>query len=198
MATSDKQSSGWGAFMLILALVGLVAIWAFLPLKVMEATWKIEQSRMAVLAGSPAGEWIAEQSARWLSDSAATAEKFAASFRESPPENWLMERTVVSLVWLRLSIHRTFTLLLWSLIGLPLILAAAADGFLVREVRKHSFVAQSPIRHKMGVRFLTMAIWVALLWLMVPVPAPVLIAPGVIVFMAIAFWMWGSNLQKRI
>ena len=109
-----------------------------------------------------------------------------------------MERTVVSLVWLHLSIHRTVTLLLWSLIGLPLILAAALDGFLVREIRKHSFVAQSPIRHKMGVRFLTMAIWVTLIWLMVPVPAPVLIAPGVIVFMAIAFWMWGSNLQKRI
>lgn len=79
-----------------------------------------------------------------------------------------------------------------------LLLAAYLDGHFVREIRKYSFVAQSPIRHKLGVRL----IWIVLAgfagWVMVPIPMPLLLAPMLIVLISYSLWLWVSNLQKRL
>lgn len=77
-------------------------------------------------------------------------------------------------------------------------IVAYLDGHYMREIRKYSFVAQSPIRHKLGIR----VIWVVIIglagWLLMPIPLPALIAPTLTVCLAYALWLWVSNLQKRL
>ena len=64
--------------------------------------------------------------------------------------------------------------------------------------RKHSFVSQSPIRHKIGIHFFRLITVAMVVWLCLPVPAPIFVAPAVIGFMAFSLWLWASNLQKRL
>jgi hypothetical protein len=86
----------------------------------------------------------------------------------------------------------------WLLPGIPFAIVAYLDGQYVREIRKFSFVAQSPIRHKLGIRVM----WVVLIglmgWLLVPVPLPAMIAPFLTVAISYSLWLWVSNLQKRL
>jgi hypothetical protein len=68
----------------------------------------------------------------------------------------------------------------------------------VREIRKYSFVAQSPIRHMLGVRVMWIVIIGLIGWLFLPVTLPALIAPSLTVALAYSLWLWVSNLQKRL
>ena len=86
----------------------------------------------------------------------------------------------------------------WLLPGIPLVLAAYMDGQFVREIRKYSFVAQSPIRHKLGVRVMWMVLAGLAGWIVLPVPMPSLLAPVLIVSISYSLWLWVSNLQKRL
>jgi hypothetical protein len=104
----------------------------------------------------------------------------------------------VTLLWASLIVYRAYVLMMWALIGIPLILAASVDGLFIREIRKHSFVSQSPIRHKIGIHFFRLVSVVMVVWLCLPVPAPVFVAPSVICFMAFSLWLWAGNLQKRL
>jgi hypothetical protein len=36
------------------------------------------------------------------------------------------------------------------------------------------------------------------IWLMLPVPMPLIAAPTVLLFKALSIWLWMSNLQKRL
>jgi len=111
---------------------------------------------------------------------------------------WTRSRIEATWLWMGLVVYRLHVLMGWLLSGIPLAIVAYLDGQYVREIRKFSFVAQSPIRHKLGIRVM----WVVLIglmgWLVVPVPLPAMIAPVLTVAISYSLWLWVSNLQKRL
>lgn len=126
------------------------------------------------------------------------AVKTAGGLGSSGIERWLADRTYASVLWLSIVTYRAYALVMWLLLGIPLLLAAAVDGFYVREIRKNAFISQSPIRHKIGVHFMRIVGIAAVIWLMLPVPMPLIVAPTVLLFKALSIWLWMGNLQKRL
>lgn len=198
MARQDQKRGEWGALFAVLLLIGLLATWALIPTRVIDATWNAEQQQMATWAGEGANQWIVQQAASAMSETAKDAGKAAASLSKSDIERWLTERIYTSLIWGNLITYRGFSLLMWGLLGIPFVLAASVDGFYMREIRKNSFVSQSPIRHKIGIHFFKLVSFAVLVWLCVPVPMPFITAPVVICFLAMSLWLWVGHLQKRL
>ena len=198
MARPEKKRGEWGAFVGIVLMVGILAVWAIIPLKVMESSWRTEQETMASWAGEGTRRWIESQAGEILNQVAIEGAKAVNGMGSSQIDGWLAGRVYVTLLWASLVVYRAYVLMMWALIGIPLILAASLDGLYIREIRKHSFVSQSPIRHKIGIHFFRLVSIVMVVWLCLPIPAPVFVAPSVIGFMAFSLWLWASNLQKRL
>ena len=198
MAQPVRKQNEWGAFVTIILMVGVLVCWALIPARVLESSWRTEQEKMALWAGDSTHRWIGAQAGDVLNQVARQGERAAGGLGNSQIDSWLMGRVYVTLLWASLIVYRAYALLMWGLIGIPLILAAAADGFLIREIRKHSFVSQSPIRHKIGIHFFRLITVAMVVWLCLPIPAPIFVAPAVICFMAFSLWLWASNLQKRL
>lgn len=199
MPRHEHQKRGeWAAFVATLLIVGLVALWALIPTQVLEATWRAEQQQMSSAAGESANRWIRAQAAGAMGATAKDAERTAAGLGDSAIERWLTERIYASLLWANLAAYRAHALLMWSLLGIPLILAASVDGFYVREIRKTAFISQSPIRHKIGVHFFRLVSLAVVAWLCLPFPMPIIAAPLVVCFTAISMWLWVGHLQKRL
>ena len=198
MARPEKKRGEWGAFVGIVLIVGILAVWAIIPLKVMESSWRTEQETMASWAGEGTRRWIESQAGEILNQVAIEGAKAVNGMGSSQIDGWLAGRVYVTLLWASLVVYRAYVLMMWALIGIPLILAASLDGLYIREIRKHSFVSQSPIRHKIGIHFFRLVSIVMVVWLCLPIPAPVFVAPSVIGFMAFSLWLWASNLQKRL
>lgn len=198
MARQEQKRGEWGSFFAVLLLVGLLAVWALIPVRVIDATWQAEQQQMTRWAGEGANQWIVLQTASALSETAKDAGKAATSLSKSDIERWLTDRIYASLIWGNLITYRSFTLLMWGLLGIPFVLAASVDGFYLREIRKTSFVSQSPIRHKIGIHFFKLVSLAILVWLCIPVPMPFIAAPTVICFLALSLWLWVGHLQKRL
>ncbi|MDP1573066.1 MAG: DUF4400 domain-containing protein [Pseudomonadota bacterium] len=193
-----KQRSEWGSFIAVILFVALMAVWALIPCKVLEATWQSEQTQMSTWAGKGVNHWIMSKATDMMNSAARDAGTAASGLGDSAIEHWLMDRIYASLLWANIIVYRTQALLMWGLLGIPLMMAASVDGFYVREVRKTSFISQSPIRHKIGVHFLWLVTMAMSAWLCLPIPAPIFAAPLVILFAAASFWLWVSNLQKRL
>jgi hypothetical protein len=198
MARQDQKRGEWGALFVVLLLIGFLATWALIPARVIDATWNAEQQQMATWAGEGANQWIVLQAASALSETAKDDGKTTASLSKSDIERWLTERIYASLIWGNLITYRGFSLLMWSLLGIPFVLAASVDGFYLREIRKNSFVSQSPIRHKIGIHFFKLVSFAVLVWLCVPISMPFITAPVVICFLAMSLWLWVGHLQKRL
>ena len=198
MARQEQKRGEWGSFFAVLLLVGLLAAWALIPVRVIDATWEAEQQQMTRWAGEGANQWIVQQTASALSETVKDAGKVATSLSKSDIERWLTDRIYASLIWGNLITYRSFTLLMWGLLGIPFVLAASVDGFYLREIRKTSFVSQSPIRHKIGIHFFKLVSLAILVWLCIPVPMPFIAAPTVICFLALSLWLWVGHLQKRL
>ena len=198
MARPVKKQGEWGAFVTIILMVGVLVCWALIPGRVLESSWRTEQEKMALWAGDSTHRWIGAQAGDVLNQVARQGERVTSGLGINQIDNWLTGRVYVTLLWASLIVYRAYALLMWGLIGIPLILAAAADGFLIREIRKHSFVSQSPIRHKIGIHFFRLITVVMVVLLCLPIPAPIFVAPAVIGFMAFSLWLWASNLQKRL
>jgi hypothetical protein len=198
MARPEQQRGGWGTFFAILLLIGFLAAWALIPVGVIDSTWQAEQQQMRTWAGDSANEWIARQTASALSATVMDAGKAAESLGQSDIDRWLTGRIYASLIWVNLITYRGFALLMWGLLGIPFVLAASVDGFYLREIRKTSFVSQSPIRHKIGIHFFKLVSLAVLVWLCIPVPMPFVAAPLVICFLAMSIWLWVGHLQKRL
>jgi hypothetical protein len=198
MARQEQKRGEWGSFIAVLLLIGFLASWALIPVRVIDATWLAEQQQMTRWAGEGAHQWIVLQTASALSETAKDAGKAAASLSNSDIERWLTDRIYASLIWGNLITYRSFTLLMWGLLGIPFVLAASVDGFYLREIRKTSFVSQSPIRHKIGIHFFRLVSLAILVWLCIPVPMPFIAAPTVICFLALSLWLWVGHLQKRL
>ena len=198
MSRPEKKRGEWGAFIGIVLMVGILAVWALIPIKVMETSWQTEQESMSAWAGEGTRRWIENQAGDILSQVAKEGRRAVDAMGRSEVDGWLAGRAYVTLLWASLIVYRAYVLMMWGLIGIPLVLAASVDGLYIREIRKHSFVSQSPIRHKIGIHFIRLVTIVMVVWLCLPVPAPVFVAPLVISFMAVSLWLWAGNLQKRL
>ena len=193
-----KTQSAWGGFIVIILLVGFVAAWASIPSHVLEETWNAERRQMEAWAGPRTQTWIDSQALSVFSGFAKEAEKAAHDLKGNSIERWLADRIYMSVIWAATAARRAYTLLMWMLLGIPLILAAAVDGFYVREIRKTAFVSQSPIRHKIGIHFFRLVGIAMVFWLFLPIPMPIVAAPAMVCFMALSLWLWTGNLQKRL
>ena len=198
MSRQEPHKKGeWATFLATLLIVGLGILWVFVPTRVLETTWRAEQRQMSWI-GESASHWIKAQAARAMSAMTRSAERTVAGLGENVIEQWLRERIYISLLWSNLALYRAHALLMWSLLGIPLILAASVDGFYVREIRKTAFISQSPIRHRLGVHFFRLVSLAVVAWLCLPFQIPILIAPLVVCFMAVSLWLWVGHLQKRL
>jgi hypothetical protein len=198
LARQDKKRGEWGAFIGIVLMVSILGGWALIPVKTMESSWRTEQETMANWAGEGTWRWIESQAGEMLNQVAKEGAKAVNGMGSSQIDGWLAGRVYVTLLWASLVVYRAYVLMMWALIGIPLILAASVDGLYIREIRKHSFVSQSPIRHKIGIHFFRLVSIVMVVWLCLPIPAPIFVAPSVICFMAFSLWLWAGNLQKRL
>jgi hypothetical protein len=198
MARPERKRGEWGAFVGIVLLVGTLAAWALIPVKFMESSWHTEKASIATWAGEGTHLWIESQAGEMLNQVAKEGSRTVDGMGRSRFDGWLVGRVYVTILWASLIIYRAYVLMMWALIGIPLVIAASIDGLYVREIRKHSFVSQSPIRHKIGIHFFRLVTIVMVVWLCMPIPAPVFVAPSVISFMAFSLWLWASNLQKRL
>jgi hypothetical protein len=193
----DHKRGEWATFLATLLIVGLVVLWFFVPTQVLETTWQAEQQQMSWI-GESTHHWIKAQAARILGTMTRHVERATAGLGESAIEYWLRDRIYISLLWSNLALYRLHALLMWSFLGIPLILAASVDGFYVREIRKTAFISQSPIRHRLGVHFFRLVSLAVVAWLCLPFQIPIFIAPLVVCFMAVSLWLWVGHLQKRL
>lgn len=204
MAT--RTDSGWSTFFIITIFITVVATWAFIPPALIRSAWAAERAEVYAIAGK--GE--TNVYGRTMDD---LQKSLASDFRgfiieaeaigQGPLGNtgfsrWTQDRIVATWLWIGLIAYRLQVLMGWLLPGIPLVLAAYMDGQFVREIRKYSFVAQSPIRHKLGVRVMWMVLAGLAGWIVLPVPMPSLLAPVLIVSISYSLWLWVSNLQKRL
>jgi len=205
MKGARRETSG-STLVAVTLCVGLAATWAWIPPAAIRKAWVAERVAVYALAGSGEGavfgRTLDDLQSSWAADFQRVVGD-AQSIGQGPWDpaglrRWAGERIVATWLWVGLVSYRLQVLMGWLLPGMPLAMAAYMDGHLVREIRKYSFVAQSPIRHSLGVR----ALWIVLVglavWMIVPVPLPALLPPLLIVAIAYALWLWVSNLQKRL
>jgi hypothetical protein len=203
---SRQNDSGLGVAVALGVFILVMAAWVLIPPATIRAAWMHERAEVHALAG--------ESEQRMFSDSMRQLQQsMSRDFRvflhdadamgDGPLGNqgfsqWTRSRIEATWLWLGLVIYRLHVLMGWLLPGIPLTIVAYLDGHYMREIRKFSFVAQSPIRHKLGIRVM----WVVLIgltaWLLVPVPLPAIIAPTLTVATSYSLWLWVSNLQKRL
>lgn len=203
---AQRNDSGVATVLAIGVFIAVVATWVFIPPAVIRSAWMSERGEVYALAGE--GEHVVYgQAVRGLKDS--MSKDFqgflteAESIGQGPLGNaslsqWMRSRIEATWLWVGLLVYRLHVLIGWLVPGIPLAIVAYLDGHYIREIRKFSFVAQSPIRHKLGIRVM----WVVLVglscWLLIPVPLPALIAPALTVSLSYSLWLWVSNLQKRL
>jgi len=203
---AKRADSGFGTALAIGVFVVVLATWLFIHPSVIRGAWMAERGEVYALAGegehrvfgqviTSLQQTMSRDFQNFLLDADALGQGQLGNVGFS---QWTRSRIEATWLWLGLVIYRLHVLMGWLLPGIPLAIVAYLDGHYVREIRKFSFVAQSPIRHKLGIRVM----WVVLIglaaWLLVPVPLPAMIAPTLTVAISYSLWLWVSNLQKRL
>ncbi|MEF8704269.1 MAG: DUF4400 domain-containing protein [Candidatus Accumulibacter sp. UW26] len=201
-----RRDTAASTFVAVAFVMGIAAAWALIPPAAIRSAWVAERAGVYAVAGAGEGALFG----RTLDDlEGALASDFRGllgdvrSIGQGPWDpagfsDWLQGRVVVTWLWVGLIAYRLQVLMGWWLPGIPLTMAAYLDGQFVREIRKYAFVAQSPIRHSLAVRVLWVVLIGLVAWLIVPLPMPALLPPGLILAVAYALWLWVSNLQKRL
>lgn len=203
---AKRADSGFGTALAMGVFVIVLATWLFIHPSVIRGAWMAERGEVYALAGegehrvfgqviTSLQQTMSRDFQNFLLDADAMGQGQLGNVGFS---QWTRSRIEATWLWLGLVIYRLHVLMGWLLPGIPLAIVAYLDGHYVREIRKFSFVAQSPIRHKLGIRVM----WVVLIglaaWLLVPVPLPAIIAPTLTVAISYSLWLWVSNLQKRL
>lgn len=203
---AKRADSGFGTALAIGVFVVVLATWLFIHPSVIRGAWMAERGEVYALAGegehrvfgqtmTSLQQTMSRDFQNFLLDADAMGQGQLGNVGFS---QWTRSRIEATWLWLGLVIYRLHVLMGWLLPGIPLAIVAYLDGYYVREIRKFSFVAQSPIRHKLGVR----VVWVVIIgltcWLFLPISLPGLIAPCLTVFLAYSVWLWVGNLQKRL
>jgi len=203
---AKNSDSGWSTFLAISAFILIVATWVFIQPAVIRSAWMEERAQVYAIAGNSESAVYGRITDDLQNSLAGVFQGYireAQAMGQGPLGNsafsrWTQDRIMATWLWLGLIAYRLQVLMGWLLPGIPIMLATYLDGHYVREIRKYSFVAQSPIRHKLGVRVM----WIVLAglagWVIVPVPMPSLLAPTLIVLISCSLWLWVSNLQKRL
>lgn len=203
---SRQNDSGLGMVVAIGVFILVVATWVFIPPATIRAAWMHERTEVHMLAGEGEQLMFAE-SMRQLQQSMSRDFRVflqdADAIGDGPLGNqgfsqWTRSRIEATWLWLGLVTYRLKVLSGWLLPGIPLVIVTYLDGHYMREIRKYSFVAQSPIRHKLGIRVTWIVIIGLGIWVTVPIPLPAMIAPILTVSLAYSLWLWVSNLQKRL
>lgn len=195
---NGKGGNSLGLFMATLAAIGLMLCLAFLPQKAMTAAWNGERAMAKAVGGERFDEWVMAETYSWTEEAGKALNEAAGDKEPGSFMLNLAERAFVAFVWFCLIVYRAMSLMVWGLVCIPFILAVSADGFYVREIRKESFIAQSPVRHKFGAWLVSTTMMFTLVWLFVPVALPPVIAPALMITLGAGLWVWVSNLQKRI
>ncbi len=203
---AKTADTGWSAFFAITVFVLVVATWVFIPPEVIRSAWMVERAEMYAMTEkgeSAVYGRIFDDLQTSLAGNFRGYIRDAEAMGQGPLGNsafsrWAQDRIMATWLWIGLIAYRLQVLMGWLLPGIFIILATYLDGHYVREIRKYSFVAQSPIRHKLGVRVMWIVMTGLAGWLMVPVPMPSLLAPTLIVLISCSLWLWVSNLQKRL
>ena len=203
---APRKESGWHVFLALSAFIAIVFTWLLIPPTVVRNAWMSERAEIFALVGQ--GEPLIFRSAMnsifysiasdfrgYVDDAGALSD---GPFGHAGFSRWARERITATWLWIGLVAYRLHVLAGWLLPGIPLASVAYMDGHYIREIRKYSFVAQSPIRHKLGIRVTSLALAGLTVWLLIPVRLPVLIAPILTVSIAYSLWLWVSNLQKRL
>ena len=201
-----RDDSALSTALAIGVFIAVVATWLFIPSSIIRSAWQTERAEVYALAG-PGEHRLFRQAMSGLQQS--MAKDFQGFLLEADAmgegalgnssfSQWTRSRIEATWLWMGLVIYRLHVLMGWLLPGIPLAIVAYLDGQYVREIRKFSFVAQSPIRHKLGIRVMWVVLIVLMGWLLVPVPLPAVIAPVLTVAISYSLWLWVSNLQKRL
>ncbi len=201
-----NSDSGWSTFFAITLFILTVAVWVFIPPAVIRNAWMEERAQVHAITGNSESAVygritddlqtsLAGAFQGYIRDAQAMGE---GALGNSAFSRWAQDRIMATWLWIGLIAYRLQVLMGWLLPGIPVMLAAYLDGHFVREIRKYSFVAQSPIRHKLGVRVMWFVLAGLAGWVLIPVPMPSLLAPSLIVLISCSLWLWVSNLQKRL
>jgi hypothetical protein len=203
---SRQNDSGLGVAVALGVFILVMAAWVLIPPATIRAAWMHERAEVHALAGEGEQRMYSDSMRQLQQSMSRDFRAFlhdADAMGDGPLGNqgfsqWTRSRIEATWLWLGLVIYRLHVLMGWLLLGIPLTIVAYLDGHYMREIRKFSFVAQSPIRHKLGIRVM----WVVLIglsaWILVPVPLPAMIAPTLTVATSYSLWLWVSNLQKRL
>lgn len=194
----QRQSADHWRLICFVALVAFIATWVFISPTVLEEAFFNEQENME--------QWVDPKTAVWIKDNAFSSvsviakmfDNFVSRLDDFSVERWLAERLYVAVVWAAIIAYRLFSLAVWIFVSSPIIAGAFFDGYYLREIRKMTFVSQSPIRHRLGVSLLYIAIISLIVWMVLPITIPVITAPIIVLLMALSLWMWIGNLQKRL
>lgn len=202
MAKESKEQGGFQLILIVLAMIAALAVWMFISADYLLKVLSSERALVVGLAGQQADQRIyskmLETSTSQIKD---VTEALNTGNTQDAPQavrEWIQERIIATWLWGSLIVYRANTLLLFWFILMPFTLVIVADGFDTRLIRTFQFSSQSPIRHRMGVVISMLALFIAMTWLVLPIPIPTIIAPLVIVSIGWATWMWTCNLQKRI
>ena len=203
---ANKSDSDWSTFLAVTLFILIVAVWVFIPPAVIRSAWLEERAQVYAIVGNSESAVYGRITDDLQTSLAGAFQGYireAQAMGEGPLGNssfsrWTQDRIMATWLWLGLIAYRLQVLMGWLLPGMPIILATYLDGHYVREIRKYSFVAQSPIRHKLGVRVMWGVLAGFAGWIIVPVPMPSLLAPTLIVLISCSLWLWVSNLQKRL
>lgn len=202
MAKESKEQGGLQLILIVLAVIVAMAVWVFISSDYLLKVLSRERTLVVGVAGRQADQWIyskmIETSTTQIKGVSEALNSEGA--RDAPQiiKEWVQERIIATWLWSSLIVYRANTLLLFWFILMPFTLVIVADGFDTRLIRTFQFSSQSPIRHRMGVVISMLALFIAMTWLVLPIPIPTIIAPLVIVSIGLATWMWTCNLQKRI
>lgn len=157
---SRQNDSGLGVIVALGEFILVVATWIFIPPATIRAAWMHERAEVHMLAGEGEHRMFAE-SIRQLQQSMSCDFRVflqgADAMGDGPLGNqgfsqWTISRIEATWLWMGLVVYRLQVLSGWLLPGIPLVIVAYLGGHYMREIRKYSFVAQSPIRHKLGIR----------------------------------------------
>lgn len=197
-AQNNNNGNGLGKWIAVGILMMAMMTLALMPAKFITAAWEGERRMTSAVGSTTFDKWIALESDKITAGWGEAANAAMDSLGRSSTASILNERIYVAFVWLKLIAYRAMSLVFWLLIGIPFVFAAAIDGFYVREIRKESFIAQSPIRHKLGSSLMQHSTFAILVWILIPTAIPPVIAPMLILLASFACWIWLANLQKRI
>lgn len=86
-------------------MAGILAIWALIPVKAIESSWRAQQETMVAWVGAGTQRWIESQAAEILSQFAKEGAKAVNGMGSSQIDGWLAERLYVTLRWASLVVY---------------------------------------------------------------------------------------------